>query len=75
MCLFLEISPYIGTTGCPHKKGYPGPASQVEEKAKRATKPNRAYQALSSLEIDRFDHPIEDSGRMRTLRSRAAVKT
>ena len=25
MCLFLEISPYIGTSGCPHKKGYAGP--------------------------------------------------
>ena len=48
---------------------------QVEETAKRATKPNRAYQARSSLEINRFDHPSEDSGRMRTLRSRAAVQT
>ena len=37
---------------------------QVEETAKRATKPNRAYQARSSLEIDRFYHPSEDSGRI-----------
>ena len=46
----------------------PEPAEQVEETVKRATKPNRAFQACSSLEIDRFDHPSEDSGRMRTLR-------
>ena len=32
---------------------------QVEETAKRATKPNRAFQARSSLELDRFDHQIE----------------
>ena len=29
MCLFLEISPYIGTTGCSHKKGYAGPVQHV----------------------------------------------
>ena len=47
---------------------------QAEETVKRATKPNRAFQARSSLEIDRFDHPSEDAGRMRTLLSRAAVQ-
>ena len=48
---------------------------QVEETAKRATKPNRAFQARSSLEIDRFDHQSENSGRMRTLRGRASIQT
>ena len=58
-----------------HEDGIPESLNQVEETAKRATKPNRAYQARFSLEIDRFDHPSEDSGRIRTLRSRAAVQT
>ena len=30
--------------------------------------------AHSSFKIDRFDHPSEDSGRMRTLRNHAAIQ-
>ena len=47
-------------------------AECAQETAKRSTKPNRSFQALLSLQID---HPSEDSGRMRTLRNRAAVQT
>ena len=41
MCLFLEISPYIGTTGCPHKKGYPGSVAGLEYLQIGINYPNR----------------------------------
>ena len=37
--------------------------------------PKQALNARSSFKIDLFDHPSEDSGRMRTLRNRSSIQT
>ena len=44
---------------------------QVTETTKRSFKPNRSF----GLKIDRFDHPSQDSGRMKTLRNCATIQT